>query len=67
VKRVLLFHHDPSHDDDMIDRMVEQARELVRKSGKAMVIEGAREGAEMLLEEKEISNVAPAEGARLKV
>src|SRR6266576_3192975 len=52
VKRVLLFHHDPSHDDDMIDRMVEQARELVRKSGKAMVIEGAREGAEMLLERK---------------
>src|ERR1700751_6247447 len=35
VKRVLLFHHDPSHDDDMIDRMVEQARELVKKSGKA--------------------------------
>ena len=50
VKSVLLFHHDPSHDDDMIDRMVEQARELVRKSGKAMVIEGAREGAEILLE-----------------
>src|SRR6266513_6360933 len=53
VKRVLLFHHDPSHDDDMIDLMVEQARELVRKSGKAMVVEGAREGAEMLLEKKE--------------
>jgi phosphoribosyl 1,2-cyclic phosphodiesterase len=50
VKRVLLFHHDPSHDDDMIDRMLAQARELVRKSGKAMVIEGAREGAEILLE-----------------
>jgi len=31
-------------------RMLEQARELVRKSGKAMVIEGAREGAEILLE-----------------
>src|SRR6266404_2338872 len=55
VKRVLLFHHDPSHDDDMIDRMVEQARELIRKSGKAMVIEGAREGAEMLLERKQLS------------
>src|SRR5437868_6356949 len=54
VKRVLLFHHDPSHDDDMIDRMVEQARELVRKSGKATVIEGAREGAETLLERKEV-------------
>src|SRR5437870_8766091 len=50
VKSVFLFHHDPSHDDDMIDRMVEQERELVRKSGKAMVIEGAREGAEILLE-----------------
>ena len=50
VKRVLLFHHDPSHDDDMFDLMVEQARELVWKSGKAMVIEGAREGAEILLE-----------------
>jgi phosphoribosyl 1,2-cyclic phosphodiesterase len=50
VKRVLLFHHDPSHDDDMIDRMVEQARELVRESGKAMVVEGACEGAEILLE-----------------
>jgi hypothetical protein len=34
----------------MIDRMVEQARELVRKSGKAMVIEGAREGAEIAME-----------------
>jgi phosphoribosyl 1,2-cyclic phosphodiesterase len=50
VKRVLLFHHDPSHDDDMIDGMVEQARELIRKSGKTMAIEGAREGAEILLE-----------------
>jgi hypothetical protein len=29
---------------------VEQARELVGKSGKAMVIEGAREGAEIVLE-----------------
>src|SRR5207244_13313427 len=50
VKRVLLFHHDPIHDDDMIDRMLEQARELVKRSGKAMVIEGACEGAEILLE-----------------
>jgi phosphoribosyl 1,2-cyclic phosphodiesterase len=50
VKKVLLFHHDPSHDDDMIDQMIEQARYLVSKSGKAMVIEGAREGVEILLE-----------------
>ena len=50
VKRVLLFHHDPSHDDDIIDQMIEQARYLVSKSGKAMVIEGAREGVEIVLE-----------------
>ena len=50
VKRALLFHHDPSHDDDMIDQMIEHARSLVSKSGKAMVIEGAREGVEILLE-----------------
>jgi len=39
---------------------VEQARELVRKSGKAMVIEGAREGAEMLLERNELKKFATA-------
>jgi len=49
VKRLLLFHHDPNHDDDMIDQMIEQARGLVSKSGKAMVVEGAREGVEILL------------------
>ena len=52
VKRVLLFHHDPSHDDDMIDRMVEQAREVVRRSGKTMVVEGASEGVEILLKSR---------------
>jgi ribonuclease BN (tRNA processing enzyme) len=49
VKKVLLFHHDPRHDDDMVDRMIEQARELVSKSGKTLLIEGARECAEILL------------------
>ncbi|HEV2095856.1 MAG TPA: response regulator [Chthoniobacterales bacterium] len=49
VHKLLLFHHDPSHDDDMIDRMIEQARSLVSKSGKTLVIEGAREGVEIVL------------------
>src|SRR5947199_10036802 len=34
VRRLLLFHHDPNHDDEMITKMVEQAREIVRKNGK---------------------------------
>ena len=27
VKQLVLFHHDPSHDDDFIERLVEQARD----------------------------------------
>jgi phosphoribosyl 1,2-cyclic phosphodiesterase/CheY-like chemotaxis protein len=49
VGRLLLFHHDPNHDDEVIDKMVERARELVANSGKPLEIEAAREGAEILL------------------
>src|SRR5262249_3983604 len=35
VRKLLLFHHDPSHDDQMVDKMAECARALVRKSGKS--------------------------------
>jgi phosphoribosyl 1,2-cyclic phosphodiesterase/CheY-like chemotaxis protein len=49
VGRLLLFHHDPNHDDEMIDKMVERARALVAKSGKPLEVEAAREGAEILL------------------
>ena len=47
VHRLLLFHHDPSHDDQMVDKMAECARALVRKSGKSLEVEPAREGAEI--------------------
>jgi phosphoribosyl 1,2-cyclic phosphodiesterase/ActR/RegA family two-component response regulator len=49
VGKLLLFHHDPNHDDEMIDKMVEHARGLVAKSGKPLEVEAAREGAEILL------------------
>jgi phosphoribosyl 1,2-cyclic phosphodiesterase/CheY-like chemotaxis protein len=49
VGRLLLFHHDPNHDDEMIDKMVERARALVATSGKPLEVEAAREGAEILL------------------
>ena len=49
VGRLLLFHHDPNHDDEIIDKMVERARALVAKSGKPLEVEAAREGAEILL------------------
>lgn len=49
VRRLFLFHHDPNHDDEMVDDMVEQARHLVLESGKHMEVEAAREGAEVWL------------------
>ena len=52
VDKLLLFHHDPSHDDSMIEQMVEQARALVAKAGKSLQIDAAREGEEMLLAAK---------------
>src|SRR5436309_5213524 len=47
VRQLLLFHHDPNHDDEMIGKMVEQARGLVANSGKALEVEAARDGAEI--------------------
>jgi phosphoribosyl 1,2-cyclic phosphodiesterase/ActR/RegA family two-component response regulator len=52
VGRLVLFHHDPNHDDQMIDRMVEHARAFVAKSGKSLDVDAAREGAEILLDAK---------------
>jgi ribonuclease BN (tRNA processing enzyme) len=52
VGRLVLFHHDPNHDDQTIDRMVEHARAFVAKSGKSLDVDAAREGAEILLDAK---------------
>jgi phosphoribosyl 1,2-cyclic phosphodiesterase len=49
VRRLLLFHHDPSHDDAMVDGMVNDARRLIRESGKDLNVDAAREGEEILL------------------
>jgi len=49
VRKLILFHHDPTHDDDMIDKMVQTARKLAAQSESYLEVEGAREGAEMSL------------------
>lgn len=41
ARRLILFHHDPSHDDRQIDRMVEVARATA--AGTPLVIEAASE------------------------
>ncbi len=53
VRRLFLFHHDPGHDDRMVDVMVDDARRLIRKSGKDLKVDGAREGEEILLSANE--------------
>src|SRR5215470_13002268 len=54
AQTLLLFHHDPSHDDEMVDTMVESARELAMKSENHLEVAGAQQGSEILLEAKKI-------------
>ncbi len=49
ARKLVLFHHDPSHDDHKIDEMLERARFLVVESGRKLEVEAAREGAEIWL------------------
>jgi phosphoribosyl 1,2-cyclic phosphodiesterase len=55
VQTFFLFHHDPSHDDEMVEKMVQSARELARESGSDLEIAGAQQGTEFLLEAKKIA------------
>ena len=44
VKKLVLFHHDPEHDDKKIDAFVAYARRLVAQAKGKLKIEAAREG-----------------------
>jgi len=57
VQKLLLFHHDPSHDDKTVDTMVESAREFAAKSGRPLQVIGAQEGSELLVEPKTVAAV----------
>lgn len=49
VKQLFLFHHDPSHDDEKISRMLAHARQLVAGLKSATTVEAAREGLTVVL------------------
>jgi hypothetical protein len=49
VRKLFLFHHDPSRDDRALDEIVESARMLVLESGQPMEVDAAREGSEVWL------------------
>ena len=42
--RLLLFHHEPEHDDAMIDRLLADARAHARRVAPKLVVEAATEG-----------------------
>ena len=44
VKQLILFHHDPDHDDDKVSRMTDHARQLVAAQNGTLEVEAAREG-----------------------
>ncbi|MEO7167146.1 MAG: MBL fold metallo-hydrolase [Spartobacteria bacterium] len=43
VRSLVLFHHDPEHDDAKIDAMLDQARRQVADAGSRMQVQAARE------------------------
>jgi len=55
VKRLALFHHDPLHNDDMVDAMVEFARKRIVAQGSQIECFGAREGLEVLIPNRQPS------------
>lgn len=58
VKHLFLFHHDPSHDDDYITKMVAHARDLA--TGHPLTIDAAREGEEFVLKKEAQSQLRRA-------
>lgn len=45
VKKLLIFHHDPGHDDRKVDWMVEETRQSIRtRGGRGIACTGSREG-----------------------
>jgi hypothetical protein len=50
VKRLFLFHHDPSHDDEKITRMADWGRAFVAALHETLQVEAAREGLQVVLQ-----------------
>lgn len=49
VKQLYLFHHDPTHDDERVSRMLAHARLVGSRLGVRTLVEAAREGLEVEL------------------
>ncbi len=50
AKRLFTFHHDPDHSDEKVGQMVERGRRLAAEQGSNLIVDGAREGLEVVLQ-----------------
>jgi phosphoribosyl 1,2-cyclic phosphodiesterase len=57
AKEVVLFHHDPSHDDNTLERMLDDA---VRRFKPAFRVSGGREGAVFEVGSRDLGRATPA-------
>jgi len=49
VAQLILFHHDPDHNDETIDKILLLSQKLLKRSGKSISCQAAREGLEIEL------------------
>jgi len=49
VKRLVLFHHEPEHSDEMMDGLVKSARAFAKKDGRPLEVLAALEGMQLTL------------------
>ena len=49
ARRLALYHHDPLHDDDTVDQIVDYCRARVAEAGASLEVFAAAEGQELLL------------------
>jgi ribonuclease BN (tRNA processing enzyme) len=54
VKRLVLFHHDPDHDDGKVAAMAADAVEQALKAGSSLEVEAAREGSTISIGNKNV-------------
>ena len=48
-RRLILFHHEPEHDDDALDRLLEDTRSHAARTAPGLQVEAATEGMEIPL------------------
>jgi phosphoribosyl 1,2-cyclic phosphodiesterase len=49
AQRLVLFHHEPEHGDEMMDGLLKLARGLAQKGGRALEVLAAQEGMQLTL------------------